>query len=175
MEYIPGTLPESEHKSEILPEEVEFIMDVSENDSKNLIISLVKRFLVLRIKLNHFISKSIPVHSVGFPSSTWLYSRYEINMYYKKKTFTIAKSPCSFDTNPLTSEITKNKEITLDFSDINSENLSSDNNTSSQEKTSLTKYQKNLSLIKYQNAVDVSEPYGHLWTYYENYERSIYK
>jgi type 1 fimbria pilin len=92
-----------------------------------------------------------------------------------KKTFTIAKSPCSFDTNPLTGEITKNKEITLDFSDINSENLSSDNNTSSQEKTSLTKYQKNLSLIKYQNAVDVSEPYGHLWTYYENYERSIYK
>jgi hypothetical protein len=47
------------------------------------------------------------------------------------------------DNHPLTGEITKNKEIALDFSDINSENLSSDNNASSQEEASLTKYQNN--------------------------------
>ena len=147
--YIPDILYEC--KSEI----VESIMDMFENDPNNLRNFfhpiLVNGFLVLRLKLNPFIPKTILQTTLGFPNTTWLYSSYEINLYCKKIKKKFAKSPCSYDTNPLTDEITKNKEITFD--NINSENLSSDNNANSQEKVSLTKYKKNLSLIKYQNLI----------------------
>jgi hypothetical protein len=61
--------------------------------------------------------------------------------------FSVAKSLCSFDRNPF--KITKSKEIIFYFDDLNSENLSNDNNASSQERVSLTKYQNNISFIKY--------------------------
>nr|YP_010985807.1 acetyl-CoA carboxylase [Cyperus amuricus]WOL36725.1 acetyl-CoA carboxylase [Cyperus amuricus] len=134
---------------------------------------LVNGFLVLRLKLNPFIPKTIPQTTLGFPNTTWLYSSYEINLYCKKIKKKFAKSPGSYDTNPLTDKITKNKEITFD--NINSENLSSDNNASSQEKVSFNKYKKNRSLLKHQNTEDVFAPYGHLWTFCKNCEKSIYK
>ena len=169
--YIPDILYEC--KSEI----VESIMDMFENDPNNLRNFfhpiLVNGFLVLRLKLNPFIPKTIPQTTLGFPNTTWLYSSYEINLYCKKIKKKFAKSPGSYDTNPLTDKITKNKEITFD--NINSENLSSDNNASSQEKVSFNKYKKNRSLLKHQNTEDVFAPYGHLWTFCKNCEKSIYK
>nr|YP_010499217.1 acetyl-CoA carboxylase carboxyltransferase beta subunit [Carex littledalei]UWT58494.1 acetyl-CoA carboxylase carboxyltransferase beta subunit [Carex littledalei] len=65
-----------------------------------------------------------------------------------KKNFSIAKSACD---------------------NINSANLSNNNNASSQENLSLTKYQNN------QNPEDVFAPYAHLWTVCDNCETSIYK
>jgi acetyl-CoA carboxylase carboxyl transferase subunit beta len=114
-------------------------------------------------------------HTIGFSRSTWIHHEVDIYYYSKKikKNFSIAKSVCSYDTNSLTGEITKNKDITFD--NINSGNLSSDNHAISQEKVSLAKYQKNQSLIKYQNPEDVFAPYAHLWTLCENCETSIYK
>nr|YP_010290890.1 acetyl-CoA carboxylase carboxyltransferase beta subunit [Gahnia tristis]ULQ66048.1 acetyl-CoA carboxylase carboxyltransferase beta subunit [Gahnia tristis] len=134
---------------------------------------LLKAFLVLRFKKNSPIDKS-----------TFAYDK-KINAYCKKvkKNSLFPIASCYSDNNPCNSLSKKNQicveyeETTLDSDNLNSVNLSSEKNESSQDNASLTKYQnqKNTSLIKYQNPEDVFAPYAHLWTYCENCETSIYK